>query len=194
MRLFVAVDLDDETRAAAGRITDVLRSELARSASTATVTWVNPDRMHLTLQFIGEVSEAIAHDVAGRLRSGFDMSPFELSFGAVGIFPPSGRPRVIWLGVERGMEPLAALQLQMVRRLDGVPFRRESREFSPHLTLGRVKDGATRADRDRIASARVAGAGRCIVEHVTLYQSRLSPRGPSYTPVLVTPLVQERHT
>jgi 2'-5' RNA ligase len=194
MRLFVAVDLDDETRAAAGRIVDALRSELARSASAATVTWVNPDRMHLTLQFIGEVSEAIAHDVAGRLRSGFYMSPFELSFGAVGIFPPSGRPRVIWLGVERGMEPLAALQLQVVRSLDGVPFRRESREFSPHLTLGRIKDGATRADRDRIARARVGGAGRCIVEHVTLYQSRLSPRGPSYTPVLVTPLVQERHT
>jgi RNA 2',3'-cyclic 3'-phosphodiesterase len=81
-----------------------------------------------------------------------------------------------------------------VRRLEGIEFRRESRPFSPHLTLARFKDGGSPADRERIASARLESAGECTIDHVTLYQSRLSPRGPTYTPLVVSPLAAPERT
>jgi 2'-5' RNA ligase len=72
-----------------------------------------------------------------------------------------------------------------------VPFRREGRPFSPHLTLARFRDGGTRSDRQRLAEVRFEPAGGCTIDHVTLYQSRLSRRGPTYTPLVATPLGSE---
>jgi 2'-5' RNA ligase len=189
MRLFVAVDLDEPTRARAARIIGTLGDALRAGHSPAVITWVVPDRLHLTLLFIGEVVDGVASDVAGRLTPPFPLAPFELRFGGVGLFPATGRPRVVWLGIERGGEALAAVQAEVTRRLEGVPFRREARPFAAHLTLARFRDGGTRADRQRLADARVEQAGGCTIDHVTLYQSRLSPRGPTYTALLEVPLV-----
>jgi RNA 2',3'-cyclic 3'-phosphodiesterase len=98
---------------------------------------------------------------------------------------------VVWLGLDRGADALAALHEEVQRRLADVPFRRESRAFSPHLTLARFKHGGTRVDVERISRVALRPAGGCTIDHVTLYQSRLSPRGPTYTPLRVTPLGAE---
>jgi 2'-5' RNA ligase len=188
MRLFVAVDLDEPTRVRVARIIDVLRAGLEVGRSAAAVTWVAPERLHLTLQFIGEVGDDVAKDIAERLRAPFQLAPFEMCFGGMGTFPAAGRPRVAWLGIERGAEALAAVHAEITRRLEGVPFRREARAYSAHLTLARFKNGGTRADRERLAEARLEAAGGCTIDHVTLYQSRLSPRGSTYMPLLATPL------
>ena len=192
MRLFVAVDVDDDTRAAVGRLIDTLRAGAEQRSPGARISWIPPDRLHLTLQFIGEVQDDVGETVATKLRPGFDRPPFEMAFGRIGAFPASGRPRVVWLGVERGEEELMALQAEVAGRLTSVPFRRESRAFSPHLTLGRFKDRGARADRDWITCAQIEPAGGCTIDHVTLYQSRLSPRGPTYTPLLEAPLAGPR--
>ena len=107
----------------------------------------------------------------------------------LGTFPPTGPPRVVWLGLEQGARELASLQAAVARRLERIEFRRELRPFAPHLTLGRIKEGGTRADRERIAGARLEPAGGCTIDHVTLYRSRLSPRGPTCMPLASTPLV-----
>jgi 2'-5' RNA ligase len=188
MRLFVAVDLDDHTRARVGRVIETLRSEMERARSPARISWTAPDRLHLTLQFIGEVSDAVSHEISARLRPAFARPSFEMHFDRLGTFPRSGRPRVVWLGIERGADALGALQTEVADRLSDVAFRRESRAFSPHLTLARFKDGGTRADGERIAGVPLAPAAGCTIDHVTLYHSRLSPRGATYTPLVVTPL------
>jgi RNA 2',3'-cyclic 3'-phosphodiesterase len=189
MRLFIAVDIDDATRRRIERATDGVRRKLEQVRSPARIAWVPPDRLHLTLQFVGEVSDAIGGEIAARLEAPFDQSPFELRFGPLGMFPRTGPPRVVWLGIEEGATQLAALQAAVARRLERIEFRRESRPFAPHLTLARIKEGSTRADRERIAGTRPEPAGGCTIDHVSLYRSRLSPRGPTYTPLASTPLV-----
>lgn len=187
MRLFVAVDVDDDTRAAIGRITDRLRAAMEEARSAARISWIESGRLHLTLQFIGEVSDAAGEAIVTRLRPPVHLPPFEMRLRHIGTFPPSGRPRVVWLGVERG-DGLVRLQAEIGQRLADIAFRRESRPFSPHLTLARVRDGGSRVDSERIRATQAEAAGGCTIDHVTLYQSRLSPRGPTYTPLLITPL------
>jgi 2'-5' RNA ligase len=189
MRLFVAVDIDDVTRRRIERTTDGLRHVMEQEQSPMRIAWVPPDRLHLTLQFVGEVGDNVGGEIAGCLEVPFDQSPFDLRFGPHGMFPPTGPPRVVWLGIEQGARELASLQGAVARRLERVAFRRESRPFAPHLTLARIKEGGTRALRERIASACLEPAGGCTIDHVTLYRSRLSPRGPTYMPLASTPLV-----
>ena len=191
MRLFVAVDIDDRTRARVARVIDALRTGMEVARSTARICWITPDRLHLTLQFIGEVSEDVAGVIQARLRPALDLPAFELRFDRVGTFPPGRRPRVVWLGIDRGADGLGSLQGAVQRRLEDVPFPRESRAFSPHLTVARFKHGGTRADAERLTRLVLEPAGGCTIDHVTLYHSRLSPRGPTYTPLLVTPLSAE---
>jgi RNA 2',3'-cyclic 3'-phosphodiesterase len=188
MRLFVAVDIDDRTRARVARLIDALRTGMEAAHSAARVAWIAPDRLHLTLQFIGQVGEDVSAAIQTRLGPPFDRPVFEMRFDRMGTFPPGGRPRVLWLGVNRGADGLAALHEEVERRLADVPFRRESRAFSPHLTVARFKNGGTRADVERITRLALKPPGGCTIDHVTLYQSRLSPRGPTYIPLLVTPL------
>ena len=189
MRLFVAVDIDDVIRRRIERTTGSLRHVIEQAGSPVRIAWVPPDRLHLTLQFVGEVSDDVGGEIAACLEAPFDQTPFELRFGPLGMFPPTGLPRVVWLGVEQGARELALLQAAVARRLEHIAFRRESRPCAPHLTLARIKEGGTRADRERISGARLEVAGRCTIDHVTLYQSRLSPRGPTYMPLASTPLV-----
>jgi len=191
MRLFVAVDIDDRTRGGVARAIDVLRTALEAAQSTARVSWVAPDRLHLTLQFIGQVSEDTAAAIEARLGPPFELPAFEMRLGSIGTFPPGGRPRVVFLALDRGADALAVLHEEVQRRLADVPFRRESRAFSPHLTLARFKHGGTRVDVERISRVALRPAGGCTIDHVTLYQSRLSPRGPTYTPLRATPLGAE---
>jgi 2'-5' RNA ligase len=191
MRLFVAVDIDDRTRARVARVIDVLRTGMEAAPSAARIAWMTPDRLHLTLQFIGEVSEEVAADIKASLGPPLDLPAFELRFDRIGTFPPGGRPRVVWLGIDRGADGLRVLHAAVDRRLEDVPFPRESRAFSPHLTVARFKHGGTRGDVERLTGLHLEAAGGCTIDHVTLYHSRLSPRGPIYTPLLVTPLAAE---
>jgi len=178
-RLFIAVDPAAETRRRAGAIIGELR------AAGVTARWVDLAAMHLTLLFLGEglaeqrpaIAAVVDQAVAGR-------QPFELAFGGVGLFPATGRPRVIWLGVTRGADELADLHEAMTARLEplGVPLER--RPFRPHLTLGRFggrgrdRPGPVAAAGERFAGVS-GGSGR--VESVTLYASRLESAGAVHT-------------
>jgi 2'-5' RNA ligase len=188
MRLFVAVDPDEGTRARIGRAIDTLRAVMEHGPSTARISWLVPERLHLTLQFVGEVSDPVADAIAARLLPAFAVATFEIRLGRIGTFPSSGRPRVVWLGVEFGADSLAVLHAEVVRRLADIAFPREDRPFSPHLTLARVKTGGTRADGERVARTSIEPPGGCTIDHVTLYHSRISPRGPTYTPLVISPL------
>jgi RNA 2',3'-cyclic 3'-phosphodiesterase len=186
MRLFVALDVSEAVRRRSADLIDSLSSRI--DAGNSRIGWVPPDRLHLTLLFIGHVDADTAADIQTRLSSPFDMDPFTIRFGGLGLFPPTGGPRVVWVGIESGGAEVQRLHLETVRRLEGVPFRRESRPFSAHLTLGRFRDRApARVRRELLASA-PPRIGRCTIEAVTLYESRLSPRGPTYIPVLRSPL------
>jgi 2'-5' RNA ligase len=177
MRLFVALDLDDGAREA---LRHEQRRLAARLPDRVSLRWVRPDQTHLTLAFLGEIPE----HAASRLVAAFDepvaIPPFDVTFDHVGLFPPRGEPRVIWAGAGPGAADVARVYDECARRIRGLGLTVEDRPFHAHVTLGRFRSGR-RGDAERAVDG---GARRVIVtvriDHVTLYQSRLSPAGPAY--------------
>jgi RNA 2',3'-cyclic 3'-phosphodiesterase len=193
-RLFVAVDIDDPTRDAVDHLSHVLRQHPATERLGRT-SWVSKDRMHLTLHFVADadaVSERVLVDALGHL---VQYSSFNLMFQGLGFFPERGAPRVLWLGITQGLDKLRAIHADFSRRLrlasrsrvrvdggEGSLAERSRETFNPHLTLARFRD---RVPRERLAeiTAFPAAAGPSQIDRVTLYESRLSPKGPTYTAV-----------
>ncbi len=192
MRLFVAVDLQENLRRAAARVTRTVRERLER-AETYGISWVAPENLHLTLRFLGEVSEDLRGQVEASLGAPFDTPPFDIELAGVGTFPAAGSARVIWLGIVRGAEALSALHDEVERRLAPLAFEKEDRPYRAHLTIARFRTPAPARVRDIITAAREAGSiGRCSIDKVTLYRSQLSPKGAIYTPLVRAPLAGTR--
>jgi 2'-5' RNA ligase len=137
IRMFLAIDLPPEVRSWLGKA----QSLLAGRIPEGTVRWVKVEGVHITLKFLGETPARRIDEirvVMDDLASGH--RPFPLIVEGLGCFPNPARPRVLWAGVRR--EPaLAELQKRLEEGLERIGFRREERAFSPHLTLGRVRDG-----------------------------------------------------
>jgi len=175
-RLFVAVDIDDPTREQIASLTDVVKVRLKPDATDVRMSWVRPDRLHLTLEFFGDAHSAQEQQVLSSLAQPFPIAPFDLAFRGLGFFPPRGAPRVLWLGISEGLVELRRIHGELRRRLGA----KEDRAFHPHLTLARFRDRAARPDAAKLAKMD-ASAGPCRIDRVTLYESRLSPSGPTYT-------------
>jgi RNA 2',3'-cyclic 3'-phosphodiesterase len=187
MRLFVGVELSDELRGLAGRVAGELQRKLGK---TLNARWVAPENMHLTVRFIGHVPDDNVPALVEALTQPLAVAPFDIELVGCGRFPPRGAPRVLWIGLTKGLQPLAALHAEFNRRLALVGHEPENKPFNAHLTLARVKDA-------RAASARTFGEIfesvrlpelRQRVDRVTLFESRLSPRGSHYTALSRVPL------
>lgn len=191
MRLFVAVELEDDVRHAAAEAASALRRAIAR-AGDLDARWIPEDSLHITLFFLGEVADERVAAVRAALDVPFATRPFSIDVGGAGAFPPSGPPRVLWLGVREGAPQLAALHAEVSGRLWPLGFEPEHRKFSAHLTIARVRDVGRRGASPRPLREALTGcraeAGRSRVSAVTLFQSRLSPKGAAYHPILRVPL------
>ena len=181
MRLFFAIDLDDHARAAVARASASLARETAGLG--ASIRWSNPAGLHVTLAFLGEVTDdrLPALETAG--STPFRHSVFELSLSRVGIFPAVGMPRVIWMGPGRGAEDVRGLARSLWRRLDVAGCGPAPARFEPHVTLGRVRRaraGAARRLRGRLAGLTALPETAWTVERVSFYESRLGSDGATY--------------
>lgn len=180
MRLFIAIDLDDDARAAIAAEQQRLKQAL-RSAPS--LKWVRPEQMHLTLVFIGEVDEARAAQIGIAVGPPIPVPPFDLVFAGAGMFPPRGRPNVLWIGAADGEAQAIAVQREIASRVAACGVSLETRPFHPHLTLARWRDSRP-SDRQRVLDAATNRAvARVRVDAATLYHSKLSPAGPTYTPL-----------
>lgn len=180
MRLFVAVDLDDAARAAIAGVQKRVAAAMGESRSN--VKWARPDRMHLTLVFLGEIADARVPAIVDAVSRDVTASPFDVAFDGVGVFPPRGAPKVVWVGVTAGARELIDLQHALAARLAPLGVALDARPFQPHLTLGRWRDSRG-SDRRRAQGAVDPGElARVRVERATLFQSRISSAGPTYTP------------
>lgn len=187
IRTFVAIELSDEIKGVLSELMDTLRSEDIRG-----LRLVRPEGVHLTLKFLGDIPIGKADAVADALSCVKAHSPFELEIDGTGVFPNQRRPRVLWVGVKGDMAPLNALQEDVEDALESIGFRRESRGFSPHLTIGRIRDSASTRDRLRAAEALTSyhiQAGHSIVANtVSLMRTTLLPEGSVHECLVSTPL------
>lgn len=176
MRLFVALNLPEAEKQRLSDILETLR------ASPLPVRWVQPDSLHLTLKFLGEVPESNVDDVGAAVqRAARELQPFDLVLEGFGMFPSRTRPRVFWVGVEPHPQ-LLRMQAKLEDEIEPLGYPREKRRYSPHLTLGRAKNEAGRLDLtevDRIGAAVVYKAV-IRVGSIDLMRSHLSPKGARY--------------
>ena len=186
MRLFVAVQIPEHVRRAAAAVAARLKEDLG---SAITARWVAPENLHLTVRFIGEVPEDTAPAVLAALQAPLPVPPFEIVLRPCGVFPRSGPPRVIWIGLQDGFRSLLALHEECNRRLLRFGFEPERRPFSAHLTLARVKDGDVRRIRRLVGAASSAPIGFPVTQ-ATVLQSLLSPRGARYQALVEVPCKQ----
>ena len=184
MRIFLAVFPPPETQTLAFDAAESLQRAAEREGIPAgEVAWVRRENLHYTLSFLGELNEegaARAEEAAREAAIG--LAPFEVALGAPGAFPNARRARVLWLGLSAGADPLIELAVRLERALRSRGFSRDERPFSPHLTVGRVRDprhdltGAL-AGANSLASE---AASRFTVRRVSVVASTLSPGGSRY--------------
>ena len=191
MRLFVAAHPSDEVRTGAARCADQLRDRLEHVGASRGIRWIPPANLHLTVWFLGEVSEPRAGAVLDALRPPIPIAPFRLRVSGFGAFPPSGPPRVLWMGVTEGLQTLALLHEAVGARLEPWGFRPEGRAYSAHLTIARLKEppqGEARSAIRHAVAHEQADAGGCRIDHLIVFRSRTSPSGAAYEPLLRVPL------
>lgn len=178
LRTFIAVDIGKTIRDRAV----ALQEKLALASSA--VKWVEPNNLHVTLLFLGEVDNREVPAVCRVVAEQTAKQPvFRLSIEGVGCFPSPRRPRVVWIGVGEGTQELCALHDGLeAPLLDLGCYRREERKYTPHITLGRVRgDGPIDKLGPELAHRASWRGGQIPVSEILVMSSELTPRGPLYT-------------
>jgi 2'-5' RNA ligase len=191
MRLFIALDIDDGIRQRIARFMDGV------SGFAPDVRWVKRESLHVTLKFIGEQPEPVLEEIKRALGT-VSASAIEIQFRGYGFFPTPKAARVFWVGIDAGpqLAALAAAVDEQTARL-GIP--KEERAFSPHLTLARGGARGARSSgsprwrkgdsqnhpfqrlQEKLAALPTPEFGTMTAREFFLYQSRLSPKGSTYT-------------
>ncbi len=177
VRLFIAINLPEDVRRDVWDAAETLRLE------PAPVRWVAEEAIHLTLKFLGDVADAGESSVRRAVDEAVEgTKPFMLNVGGFGVFPPHGRPNVVWVGCERS-PALEILQHRIESTLAAVGYPLEVRTFSPHLTLGRVKRGGDIGDVKSLKSVveELEFQTETFVDRLELMESTLGAGGPRYS-------------
>jgi len=181
MRMFVAVELDDATREAVREEQQLAAKQFGRHSS---LRLIDSEQVHLTLVFLGEVQATLVEPLTDLMAQPIvDAAPFRVRIGGLGVFPPQGAPRILWLGLTDGARQMSDLHRAVTARVAVFPIPLEDRAFRPHLTIGRWRHSrpSDRPRFERDTSPRVAA--EMTVDRVTLFESRLSSQGASHIPL-----------
>lgn len=189
MRLFVALDINDDIRDRITRALDGL------SGFAPEARWARPESLHVTLKFIGEQSGARVDEIKGSLAT-MESEQFQMNFRGYGFFPSARAPRVFWIGIESGPE-LASLASSVDSKLASLSIQKEKHSYNPHLTLARSSgrsasqhkekdkgDGPNRSFwplQEKLEALPVPEFGTMTAREFFLYQSKPSPGGSEYT-------------
>jgi 2'-5' RNA ligase len=184
VRSFIAVEVANEQILA--RIGNILQDLVATRADLKPV---EPENMHFTLHFLGDVDASRLPELQSILQE-IDVPVFDAQLKGLGCFSPN-RPRVVWVGVTTGADQLIQIQGFLGARLREQRFPVEGRKFSPHLTVARVRGGANRVQLLRVIDKNAnLDFGLLHVTAVKLKKSTLTPRGPIYEDLEVKKLTE----
>jgi 2'-5' RNA ligase len=187
LRAFIAIEIPREIREAVGKAMAPLQKGIG-----SIVRWVPVENMHLTLKFLGDVSPTNVEMLSEMLLAEAKLFHcFDLRLSGLGSFPTLKRPRVIYIGIQAPVT-LEALQRGIESASRRLGYESEERGFSPHLTIGRVKQNVTGTEQQTIRRAleeiRIDLLGTARVDSVHLYKSDLKPTGSMYTRLYSAPL------
>lgn len=178
MRLFIALELPQAIR----KELTALQKDLQKAGADA--KWVEPGNIHLTVKFLGNVEPDKAKKIVALLNKLFQHQPaFETALDEIGCFPSVGAPRVVWAGLTDEGKLLERIAQKTEEELGKMGFGKENRPFTAHATLARI-----RSVRNRTALAlKIQDLNKDFrkktfrIDNITLFESRLSPQGPTYS-------------
>ena len=180
LRCFVAIELDTMIHENLSALRKQLQSELW--GNDKGIKWVKPDNIHLTLKFLGDVDDNRIIDLCQACdAAAAEHSPFDFEVCTAGTFPPAGAARVIWAGINSGLQNLSSLFNSVEEHCEQAGFDKEGRKFSPHITLARIKLAETgKYVSNMVNSLETLPFGCQGVEAITIFSSTLEPDGPTY--------------
>lgn len=181
IRSFIAIELSDELKRALTRLQGQLKA-----GSRARVKWVDPNSIHLTLKFLGNISTEMTGKITRAMEEAAEgIPPFHLEAKGLGVFPSIKRVQVIWVGLSGDVDLLDRLQKRIDSSLVTLGFARETRPFTPHLTLARIRDRATPEECENlgqlVASTSFETGCSLEVNSVKLMRSQLTREGAIYS-------------
>ena len=177
IRSFIALDLPEDLIKGLQNLQDKARKH------TDCVRWVRPDNIHLTLKFLGAIDEAQVEPI-GRILENLTagIEPFKLQVRGFGAFPNARNPKVIWVGMDDHQQRLVQFQEKLEATLATIGFAPEKRGYSPHLTLGRIKESRGKRDIEQlIEKYKDEDLGYFTAGSIVFYRSDLQPSGPVYS-------------
>jgi len=181
MRVFVALPVSENVRRQ-------LTAVQEKVAGIGAVKLVEPENIHLTLKFLGEVGEGKLGEIRAGLRGASECRPFVFTLGGVGVFPKPSYVRVVWAGVCEGKKEVTELHGRVDRLLEPLGFLPD-KKFHPHATLARVKHlGEKKGLYMLLDENRGKTFGSCTASEIRLMESQLTPKGPGYTVLEHVPL------
>ena len=187
LRTFIAVDIPPAIQK-----TIQYKIEMLRKAIGNSIRWVPVQNIHLTLKFLGDVSHNDVEKLTQMLRTESDTRlSFDITISGLGSFPNSKRARVVFIRTQASAE-LDALQRGIESATTRLGFEADTRPFSPHLTVGRVRDQITASEQEKIRKTleetKIDSVGTARVDSIHLYKSELKPGGSVYTKLFSAPL------
>jgi 2'-5' RNA ligase len=182
LRLFFAVDFEDELRAQAAQMSLMVRKDFESDPANGRRrwAWVAEKNFHLTVKFLGATEKECVPEILAAAQKALEsVSAFEIEMGGAGAFP-----RVLWLDIRDRSSMLSRIAQSLNQALEPLGFAQETRSFVPHLTLARLKEGRPiRAEKDLKPELRQRRLGHCQIREVILYQSETRPTGAVYQAV-----------
>jgi 2'-5' RNA ligase len=199
IRAFLAVELSQELRAELAVVQQELKQKVeSEKKGEIRISWVQPAKMHLTIKFLGDMDEQVVDPLLGAIEQAVGSQPsVNVPLERLGAFPSPHSPRVLWIGPsenwEQGVEGKRVIEIHgaIEQACEGLGFLRETKTFSPHLTLARIKAGERHVGVALAKSGvldRSCSLGPLAVESVVLMKSELKPTGSAYTRLCETRL------
>jgi len=176
LRTFIAIEIDPTHKQKLLHLISTLKS------SNSDVKWVTEHQMHLTLKFLGNIEETKVQEISDALTSIANSTrEFTITLSNIGTFPNVKRPRVIWIGIDKGKNELKLLAGQIETELEKLGFPKETRDFKSHLTLGRVRSPKNLKNLTKLLTEVSFQSESAIkINKLILFQSTLTPKGAIY--------------
>ena len=188
IRSFLALNIDLHSVRSIDRTQRILRGKCEEAGIA--VRWVPPQNMHLTMRFLGEITEPMIRalkDIVEQVTRSFP--PFEMETAGLGVFPDTRNPRVIWAGVHSGGSHLERLYAALSRVLEETGFKTDNRPFKSHVTIGRIKSGDAAAVIECLEESDKEVFGRSKIRDLLCYRSDLHAAGADYHLLWSLPLL-----
>ncbi len=191
VRSFIAIELPDELKLGLTQLEDQLKM-----SKQPWVKWVDPYNIHLTLKFLGSIAVDRISEITGVMEEAIQgIPPFRLEVKDLGVFPSLRRVQVAWVGISGEVDKLSQLQQHLESNLAHLGFAPESRPFTPHLTLARLRNRASLDERQSfgqlIATTRFETTYTIKVATISLMRSQLTRGGATYSRIGLVRLMQK---